>query len=264
MECITAKEFVEACHGDFDIDFGVRRVTQLLADGADVNAIHKGSTGLIEAIECYQHKIVETLLACPDIDVNIRCSSGNTALGMAVLYENTVAVSNILSREDTKLDSIEYETEETALHYACVDNGDNNYNEEYVHMILAHPGCTKDLIIMKNKEGKTAEQCAEANSYHGCVRLIREYLAYHEDVGRICPLLSLIPECPACLKKMKPPIRVYTCGNGHVICFPCITRVNQTENMCVSRCGSMYTGRATTVEQMIREIVGTMVAEKSA
>ena len=28
-------------------------------------------------------------------------------------------------------------------------------------------------------------------------------------------LLSLVPECPVCLESMKPPLQIFTCGNGH-------------------------------------------------
>jgi len=71
---------------------------------------------------------------------------------------------------------------------------------------------------------------------------------------------SLVPECPACLERMLPPRQIYTCANGHVICSDCKTRMNETSgnNRCISRCGARYTGRATTVEQIVREIMGTL------
>jgi len=70
---------------------------------------------------------------------------------------------------------------------------------------------------------------------------------------------SLVPECPACLERMLPPRQIYTCANGHVICSDCKTRMNETgNNECISRCGARYAGRATTVEQMVREIMGTL------
>lgn len=45
-------------------------VTQLLAAGADVNAMHKDDTPLITAVLFGKRKIVEILLATPGIDVN--------------------------------------------------------------------------------------------------------------------------------------------------------------------------------------------------
>ena len=68
------------------------------------------------------------------------------------------------------------------------------------------------------------------------------------------PLLSLIPECPACYEKMKPPRQIYNCTNGHLICSLC--QPNITGKMCISRCGTMYSGRATAMEQMMRQMVG--------
>merc|ERR1711909_250400 len=61
-----------------------------------------------------------------------------------------------------------------------------------------------------------------------------------------------VPECPVCYERMTPPKQIFTCGNGHVICFVCRARINETggKNRCINQCGARYTGRATTVEQM--------------
>jgi len=68
-----------------------------------------------------------------------------------------------------------------------------------------------------------------------------------------------VPECPVCYERMTPPRQIFTCGNGHVICSVCKTRMNETlNNECISKCGSRYTGRATFVEQIVREIMGTL------
>merc|ERR1719315_446846 len=69
-----------------------------------------------------------------------------------------------------------------------------------------------------------------------------------------------VPECPVCYERMTPPKQIFTCGNGHVICSECKTRINETggNNRCINQCGARYTGRATTVEQMIREMMGHM------
>jgi len=68
-----------------------------------------------------------------------------------------------------------------------------------------------------------------------------------------------VPECPVCYERMIPPRQIYTCGNGHVICSDCKARMNEEtgNNECINHCGARYTGRATTVEQMIGEIMGT-------
>jgi len=70
------------------------------------------------------------------------------------------------------------------------------------------------------------------------------------------PPTSLIPECPACYEEMRPPLQIYTCGNGHLICSTCKAKIK--DNRCIKRCGAEYTGRATFAEQMVRQILGIM------
>jgi len=69
---------------------------------------------------------------------------------------------------------------------------------------------------------------------------------------------SLVPECPVCYERMNPPMQIYTCWNGHVICSVCKVKVEETGNMCINRCGAVYAGRATAMEQMISKIFGIM------
>jgi len=69
---------------------------------------------------------------------------------------------------------------------------------------------------------------------------------------------SLVPECPVCYERMNSPMQIYTCWNGHVICSVCKVKVEETGNMCINRCGAVYAGRATAMEQMISKIFGIM------
>ena len=57
-----------------------------------------------------------------------------------------------------------------------------------------------------------------------------------------------VPECPICLEEMSPPTRIFTCANGHLICSNCRARVT------VCTCRKEYLGRATAVEQMLRQM----------
>ena len=60
---------------------------------------------------------------------------------------------------------------------------------------------------------------------------------------------SLLPSCPVCYQTMKPPLQIFTCGNGHLICSSCKPEVT----MC--SCQALYMGRATAMEQMVRMIL---------
>ena len=77
-----------------------------------------------------------------------------------------------------------------------------------------------------------------------------------EPVRNIPPPPSLIPECPACYEEMSPPRQIFTCGNGHLICSYCKPHIR--DNRCINRCRSSYEGRATAMEQMVRQILGIM------
>ena len=60
---------------------------------------------------------------------------------------------------------------------------------------------------------------------------------------------SLLPSCPVCFETMKPPLQIFTCGNGHLVCSYCKPRATK----CF--CQAMYMGRATAMEQMVRTIL---------
>ena len=57
------------------------------------------------------------------------------------------------------------------------------------------------------------------------------------------------PDCPVCLEEMKPPTQIFNCRNGHLICADCRPRLSICTN-----CRAEYTGRATAVEQMTRQM----------
>jgi len=270
----------------------------------------------------------------------------------------------------------------TALHLACYGN-----REECVRLFLAHQQCTPGIVNTVDSDGNTAEMVATRKGYHGCARIIRDYInnsqasssstgassavnpaplssparptappppstrptappppatrptappppatrspppsarpgrltlaqlaeaienieeekktfieettaeinslqekwndvlnnqknglaemesrrealraELHqrtgEEAARNIPPASLIPECPCCyesLLEMRPPKQILTCGNGHLICSDCQPEI--TGNRCISRCGSSYGGRATAMEQMVRQILGIM------
>jgi len=63
------------------------------------------------------------------------------------------------------------------------------------------------------------------------------------------PTVSLLHSCPVCLETMRPPLQIFSCANGHLICSNCKPRVTK----CF--CQAMYTGRATAMEQMVRTIL---------
>merc|ERR1712129_663482 len=68
------------------------------------------------------------------------------------------------------------------------------------------------------------------------------------------PPSSLIPECPVCFESMKPPLQIFTCGNGHLVCSVCRPKLPIDKCHCLA----MYTGRATAVEQIVKKALDIM------
>jgi len=64
-----------------------------------------------------------------------------------------------------------------------------------------------------------------------------------------------IPECTTCFDPMLPPVKIFTCEEGHLICEPC--KVQVVANTCVvCRSPGGQAVRALAVENMIKDIVG--------
>merc|ERR1719233_2371311 len=182
---------------------------------------------------------------------------------------NNEVVEILLDNEDIKIDTAD-RISWTALHWACYSN-----NMEGVKLFLEHPSCTKDIVGIKYSvcdDGETAEMVAEREGSNECARLVREYLekkslsnnvltvpekikagevtagderVLEELVERIS---ILRPSCPVCLETMEAPVRIFNCGNGHLICSTCQPRVRECY------CGAWYMGRATAVEQILRDM----------
>jgi len=68
------------------------------------------------------------------------------------------------------------------------------------------------------------------------------------------PPSSLIPECPVCFESMKPPLQIFNCGNGHLVCSVCRPKLPIDKCHCLA----MYTGRATAVEQIVKKALDIM------
>jgi len=64
---------------------------------------------------------------------------------------------------------------------------------------------------------------------------------------------SLVPECPVCLERMPPPVKIFTCPNGHFVCGNCEPNVTNCPTCRIKP----VTGRATGMEQMLRAMFRT-------
>jgi len=225
---------------------------------------------------CYNDivDVVERMIS-EGVDVNVRNSNGCPALCWAMFNNSVRSVRMLLASPNIRLESRDSNHGKTGLHYACEKD-----NVECVRMFLAHPACTREVVTIRDYRGKQAHTVHAENKESTAA--VKDYLNNQasqspfptiQQPASIIPTAasstqqaapfsthapttpgssSLIPECPVCMEDLKPPRQIYTCGNGHLICSFCRPRV--TTGMC--HCRSMYCGRATAMEQIIRQILG--------
>ena len=62
-----------------------------------------------------------------------------------------------------------------------------------------------------------------------------------------------IPECYICLDEMRPPVQIFNCNRGHALCKECLDKMQPRR---CGQCQSTSFGRATSLEQFIRSILG--------
>jgi len=239
-----------------------------------------------------RHDNVENVKKTIDAGVNINAGErkyGMTGLMLAASRGSTKVVDILLDKDNIKLDATDC-IGRTALHYACTRNQVEIARRILVHPTCS----MDLVRMRDRVDGETAEMFAFKMGNDACSRIIKEFIAnkteksnglflnnntdainenneekkpcnmvnISEETGEVvtndeislqevmlkrCP--SLNPSCPICLESMvSPPIRIFNCGNGHLICSICKPKVKECY------CKAKYTGRATAVEQMIREV----------
>jgi hypothetical protein len=82
----------------------------------------------------------------------------------------------------------------------------------------------------------------------------------------LAPARPASPECPVCMEEMAPPTRIFQCGTGHLLCGVCRPKIRVGKappdhrttwpQECPSKCGQPLVGRATGIEQYLRDLHG--------
>ena len=108
------------------------------------------------------------------VDINARSSDGLSGLSVAMHDNQVSTVKVLLACSNIRLDSTDYRSGWTGLHYACFLN-----TVESIDLFLAHPGCTKQIVRMKDRNGYTAQMLANKM---GSFRRIKEFLEKTDNV----------------------------------------------------------------------------------
>jgi ankyrin repeat protein len=124
------------------LDGDTATAIDLIVDGADPNRRdeYSGATVLAIAAMMGDARMIEALLAVPDLDVNATNVSGDTALHHAVNHGHADVVERLLNQPDVDVNATN-SVGTTAL-IRSVDNGD----EHIVGLILARPDVNVNLV----------------------------------------------------------------------------------------------------------------------
>jgi len=139
------------------------------------------------------------------VDINGGNYNGKTGLMGAMMMGSMEVVEILLARDDLILDTTD-NSGKTALHYACIYN-----RVESLKLILEHPGCRRDLVVLKTISGNTAEVLADKKGNNECARLIREFVQDNEKTKSIDDLVEFITgksEKKNNRKRQKQPVQV--------------------------------------------------------
>jgi len=278
------ENFVTACAGN-----KIDKVRKMIDDGVDVNGVSRGGkTGLMWAMFYNHPDIVTLLLAHPRIDLGMTEKEYKmTALHRGCLNNSVACVGLLLRHNKCRSDIVTMKTKISELkkgktaemiateegYHECArlvreylakppalsttstscppppDSTGPSSSQPPGKLTLAQLAQAIEDIEIEEEHIKNRKESLKAELY----KRIRMNNA-DENPAPSAPPPSQIPECPACFDEMRPPRQIFTCRNGHLICSDC--RPSIRDNMCINRCKTSYTGRATAVEQIVRGMLG--------
>ena len=149
-------------------------------------------------------EVAKTLLAFPNIDVNIQDEDGKTPLHIACLRyiypdDTKEVVKALLANADINV-NIQDKWGYTALHYACEVLDLHKPNNELVKELLAHPFIDVNL---EDQEGKTPLDIADEKKDTEIASMLQESIKEKEQIKK-----QLIEDF--CLAMIQPNLPVST------------------------------------------------------
>jgi len=224
----------------------------------------KGNSLLYVACCCNRIELVKLILAHPDCTkdiVGIKNGRGVTAEMAAIKQRNSMCVQLIkeyLHSVDEKNDNRHEMTKPENLTLIEIARKVEDLNAIEVKM---KDKCNKELNELENEYKRKRDDICEKYEVENkkfCSENENTKKALHKELLKRLGNGSsthhtayLIPTCPVCNATMKPPLYIFTCGNGHLICSTCKPSVD------ICSCKAKYMGRATAVEQMVAKMIST-------
>eukprot|EP00092_Neocalanus_flemingeri_P031786 GFUD01034529.1.p1 GENE.GFUD01034529.1~~GFUD01034529.1.p1 ORF type:complete len:302 (+),score=107.81 GFUD01034529.1:82-987(+) len=160
--------------------------------------------------------------------------------------ENIEAIEAVLVSEEISMQ--EKQNEE-------IESLEARHQEEHTQLEESHAR-EKTQLRTKQEEEKEEQTNMRSTNIKRKSELERQMQAHFSSCATSAPSTSStpspdVPECPVCMEEMKPPMQIFNCRNGHLTCADC--RPKMTIAICTI-CRTEFTGRATAVEQMLRQM----------
>ena len=226
----------------------------------DTTTTHLGWTALHYACQCNRLEIVELLLAHPKCNKNfvqVKSLDGMTVEMMAdkkvSSLGKTIAslIKNYLRKNSNTTDD---GNEKEKLEDLNLKEVAEMHADKSVMKGKTMGGNKRQLEILETDNKRKQDESLETieSDYK---RKKYEILATNdvEDkkvfTDNAKTKKAFLPTCPVCYETIQPPLHIFTCSNGHLICSSCKPKVS----MC--SCQAMYMERATVMEQMVRMIL---------
>ena len=122
----------------------------------------------------------------------------------------------------------EYKTENTAAKTFLQKQ--KKECEEMVETMLKQVSNTRESISKCEKEIKTLEKKTE--SYEQQKHEYEFFKKCFEEAKYDNIIKEVNKECPICYEKMLPPVKIFQCSEGHLLCEKCFTRIRNSTKVC--------------------------------
>jgi len=224
----------------------------------------KGNSLLYVACCNNRIELVKLILAHPDCSkdiVGIRNEHGFTAEIVATKQRYYTCAHLIKEYLHSVNEKKENRQEKTKLDILTLTEVAKKVEDLTAITTKLNDSCKKELKELENEYKRKRDDIREkyeienkkfcSENENTKKALLKELLKRLGTGSSTHHTVSLIPTCPVCNETMKPPLYIFTCGNGHLICSTCKPSVD------ICSCKAKYMGRATAVEQMVAKMIST-------
>ena len=233
-----------------------------------------GWTGLMRAVQFNNTAIVKIILSTPGVKISVKNIYGMTALHYACEKNSVESLKLLLkhpqfNKEFLYMFTDQFETARMVAERMCHTECERLLQE---YAGFQREACNNFRVSATHLSGNsnTFKTCKTTSSSIPPAFSMHNFNTgqYHtsfepsappmyilnsgQNITKPPPTSPKIPECYVCFEEMKPPLRIKSCTEGHALCEQCLERMKPKR---CGQCKSVSFGRATTLEQFIKNIL---------